>query len=269
LSVLSGLAAPMADAETPDSVWDRIDDGLEHAQFPVPPMSEPGNSYIDVVRIDPRVYAVNVKMASQTESGNLTLDQWCARYNLLAATNAGMFLGDHRTHVGYLEHGGHVNSATNAKAYKSAAAFDPVDSTAPYFRIFDLDSLTLDSVKSQYRTVIQNLRLIKRPGKNVWSQQDKRWSEAALGEDARGNILFIFSRSAYSMHDLNDILLGLPIDLVAAQHLEGGPEAALFLAHNGQRIQKAGSFETGFMTSDSNHVLWPLPNVIGIEKRRD
>lgn len=249
-----------------DSVWTRIDSGLYYADFVGIPNSTVGDSRIDILRIDPKLYRVEVKMVSENKGPSLTASEWSKQCNLLAVTNAGMFQADQSTHVGYLKHGGHVNNATSTMKYLSAAAFDPIDTTLPPFRIFDLDTTSLDYVKINYRTVIQNLRLVKRPGTNVWSQQDKMWSEAALGEDKNGNILFIYSRSPYSMYDLNHILLGLPIDLVAAQHLEGGPEASLYVSHKGQLIERMGSYETAFLPSDSNDRFGSLPNVIGIVK---
>lgn len=255
-----------ARAAAVDSFWVEVDSGLQYAQFPGSPASEIGDSRIDIIRVDPRRYSFEVLMISETNSYSLTVEEWCRQYGLLAATNAGMFQQDFRTHVGYLRHHDHVNSAQRVSKYLSAAAADPVDSTLPPFRIFDLDVVSLDSVKTMYRTVIQNLRLIKRPGRNTWSQQHDLWSEAAVGEDKDGRILLIFSRSPYSMYDLNHILLNLPINLVAAQHLEGGPEASLFLSHNGHVIRRVGSFETKFLPSDSNDRFWPLPNVIGIKK---
>lgn len=262
------LSSPLSSnaAYSADSLWVKIDAGLHHAEFAGVPASTVGDSRIDIIRIDPRLYLVEVKMISQTKDYSLTAQEWCRKYDLLAAINAGMFQKDFSTHVGYLRHDGHVNCAKSTPKYLSAAAFNPVDTAQPPFRIFDLDATPLDNVKERYRTVIQNLRLIKHPGRNTWSQQDKMWSEAALGEDKQGNILFIFSRSPYSMYDLNHILLKLPIDLVAAQHLEGGPEASLFLSHNAHLIERMGSFETKFMPFDTNERFWPLPNVIGIVK---
>lgn len=112
-----------------------------------------------------------------------------------------------------------------------------------------------------------NLRLIKRPGKNRWSKQSKMWSEAALGEDRKGNILLIFCRSPYSMHDFNNNLLKLPIDIVCAQHLEGGPEASLYFRYKGIKIEKCGSFETFFNENDQNNGAWDVPNILGFVKK--
>jgi len=61
-------------------------------------------------------------------------------------------------------------------------------------------------IDKSYNTVVQNLRLIKRPRVNVWAQNDKKWSEAGLGQDKKGNVLFIFSRSPYTMTAARRIL---------------------------------------------------------------
>ena len=54
------------------------------------------------------------------------------------------------------------------------------------------------------------------------------------------------------MYDFNKILLDLPIRLVAAQHLEGGPEAQLYARYGDWTIDAVGSYETGFYESDAN-----------------
>ena len=45
---------------------------------------------------------------------------------------------DHRTHIGYMKNGDHVNNAT-VNHYKSIAAFGPIKPELPPFRIYDLD----------------------------------------------------------------------------------------------------------------------------------
>lgn len=177
-----------------------------------------------------------------------------------------MFATDYRTHIGYLKSNDHINNAA-VNHYQSALAFAPTASTSPYVRIFDLDTDDMDRIVRRYGSVAQNLRLIKRPGINRWSGQERIWSEAALGEDADGHLLFIFVRSPFSMHDLNDILLSLPIRLVCAQHLEGGPEAQLYVHHGGIEYDFVGSYETGFREDDSNHYAWPIPNALAVVPR--
>jgi hypothetical protein len=157
--------------------------------------------------------------------------------------------------------GGHVNSSGRNR-YQSAIAFSPDDPALPPARIYDLDETPLDEILGDYDDVAQNLRLIKRPGMNRWSPQEKKWSEAAVGEDASGRILFIFSRSPFTMHEFNEILLGLPIGLVCAQHMEGGPEAQIYVRCGDTEYERFGSYETGFWENDLNLKAWGIPNAL-------
>jgi len=181
-----------------------------------------------------------------------------------------MFGTDYTTHVGYLVSKGHVNN-NHVNRYLSVAAFNPKKGKKglPEFRIFDLDDpgTTMDTIRDNFSSIVQNLRLIKRPEENRWRQQGKRWSEAALGEDHSGRALFIFSRTPFTMYDLNRELLSLGIGLVAAQHLEGGPEAQLYLRIGNVVREMFGSYETSFQENDGNAAAWRIPNVIGIRPR--
>ena len=46
-----------------------------------------------------------------------------------------------------------------------------------------------------------------------------------------GRVLLLACRTAWSMEEFNEILLALPLDIQAAQHLEGSATARLWLAH--------------------------------------
>ena len=201
--------------------WQSLAPGLEPGTVPARRPSRSGDSRSTVPRIDPPPGSLEFAgLSLNDESGRQTARQWSKAQHLTAAINAGMYGTDYRTHIGYLRFRDHLHN-DNVNAYKSVAAFDPRRDELPHFRIFDLDSpgVSMETILQDYASLVQNLRLIKRPGQNRWSQQQKRWSEAALGEDESGRILFIFCRSPYTMHDLNNELLGLGIGLVAAQHL--------------------------------------------------
>ena len=255
--------------------WRSLAPGLELAEIVTRVPSHAGDSRITVVRADPERWELVLvgRDASGGESSK-TAREWARSHRLQVATNAGMFATDYRTHVGYLESQREVRSR-HVNDYQSVAAFDPRDPATgqaplPPFRIYDLDApgVTLESIRRDYASLVQNLRLIRKPGTNRWSQQPKRWSEAALGEDAAGRPLFIHCRSPFSMHDLNRELLAAGIDLVAAQHLEGGPEAQLYLEVGGTVIELVGSFETSFREDEGNTVAWPVPHVLGLRQRR-
>jgi hypothetical protein len=118
-----------------------------------------------------------------------------------------------------------------------------------------------------YRRVVQNLRMVKRPGESRWSPQERRWSEAALGEDREGRPLFIFCAAPLPLDRLIDALLALPLGLVAAQHLEGGSQAQLFIAAGGRTVEAVGGYETAFAVPDASRTARPIPNVIGVRPR--
>jgi len=269
LLIFAGSAVePGAGSAAPPSAWSEVAPGLELGRFAVEITGQAADEAVTVLRADSRRWELCVLAASADGHGRpRTAADWCRQGGLVAAINAGMFHPDFLTHVGYMSCGDHLNSAA-ANHYHSAAAFAPRDSALAPFRIFDLDEVELASVARDYGCVVQNLRLIKRPGLNRWSPQPRRWSEAALGEDGRGRILFIFCRFPLSMYDLNHALLALPLDLVCAQHLEGGPEAQLYLRHGAVELELVGSFESGFHESDDNRAAWPVPNVLGLIPRR-
>jgi exopolysaccharide biosynthesis protein len=200
---------------------------------------------------------------------SLTVKEWSDRYKLIATINAGMFQTDLKSNVGYMKNFAHMNNPRIHKTYASVFAFNPKKAELPPARIFDTDEKDMKDVIAEYQTVIQNLRLIKRSGVIRWAQQEKRWSEAALGQDQDGNILLIFSGSPYTMHELSKILLSLPIKLECAMHLEGGPAASLYLRHNGIELGRMGRHElASIVVGNMNNDFLPLPNVIGITKKK-
>ena len=67
------------------------------------------------------------------------------------------------------------------------------------------------------------------------------------------------------MHDLNTRLLALDeLDLLSAQHLEGGQEAQLHIRAGGRTVTAAGTFDPAF---DDSRREWPLPNVLGVKRK--
>lgn len=70
------------------------------------------------------------------------------------------------------------------------------------------------------------------------------------------------------MHDLNQELLGAGLGIVAAQHLEGGPEAQLYFQAGGVEKELCGSYETSFRENDANNIPWPIPNVLAVRPRQ-
>ena len=249
--------------------WQSLAPGMDLGTFAASQPSSSGDSRITVLRIDPNLWSLEfIGQSLNGESSGRTARQWSKAQHLTAAINAGMFATDYSTHIGYLRFRDHLNN-DHVNAYQSVAAFDPRRDDLPRFRIFDLDSpgVSMETILRDYASAIQNLRLIQRPGQNRWRPQEKTWSEAALGEDESGRILFIFCRSPYTMHDFNNELLGLGIGLVAAQHLEGGPQAQLYLRIGELKLEITGSHSASFLDNDATSAAWPIPNVLGVRPR--
>jgi Phosphodiester glycosidase len=252
------------------SDWQTLARGMEIRRVQSRKQSLLGDSKITVLRMDPALWELDVTGVSQSgEVTGHTAREWSQMRKYMAVINAGMFASDGKTHVGYLRSRDRVfNEKVNA--YQSVLAFDPRGGkTVPGFRIFDLDApgSGLPAILRDYRSAVQNLRLIRRPGTNQWAKQSREWSEAAVGEDREGHLLFIYSRSPFSMYDLNEELLASGIGVVAGQHMEGGPEAQLYVHVGATELEMFGSYETSFQENDQNSAAWPVPNVIGIRPR--
>ena len=157
----------------------------------------------------------------------------------------------------------HQTGGTNLDGAGQARSWDVFVS----FGSPDRECDDLDEARKSYGTLIQSIRMISCDGRNVWSQQDRRWSHAAIGIDGSGRALLIHARSPWSTHDFIDILCSLPLDLARLQYAEGGPEAQLWVGAGGRELESFGSFETGFFQDDSNAVAWPVPNVVGVRAR--
>ena len=248
--------------------WQTLAPGME-LRYVTPHGASGSNSAITILRIDPKQWELALLGTSQTgELAGHTAREWCMKGKFTAAINAGMFNTDGKSHIGYMRNGEYVNSSKR-NSYQSVAAFNPHDGGTAAFRIFDLDApgVSFEGILKDYGAVVQNLRLIKRAGVNAWPSQDKKWSEAALAEDDRGRILFIFLREPFSMHDLNQELLGAGIGIVAAQHLEGGPEAQLYFRAGGVEKEMFGSYGASLRVNGESTIPWPIPNVLAVRPR--
>jgi len=249
------------------NTWKQIDKGLLLGTFQPPLNSHSADPGITVVKIDPKYYSFRLICASENNNNRMTAKEWSKAKNLVAAINAGMFQTDGISNVGYMKNFSHLNNS-RANSYNAVLAFNPIVSGIPEIQIIDRKCQDFEQLRSKYQTLVQNIRMISCKGENVWVRQDRSWSMAVMGIDKEGQVLFIFSREPYPVHDFIDILFSLPISINNAMYLEGGPEASLYLSASGTEIEKVGGFETGFNEDAENNHAWPIPNVIGIVKRQ-
>ena len=246
--------------------WKKVDEGLFLMEFYPSPKPSARDSKITIVKIDPKLYSFKLLCASELGRIRLTAKDWCLKYHLISAINAGMYQEDGLRSVGYMKNVSHINNP-RLNAYKAVLAFNRTDAAVPEIQIIDLKCQAFDEIKSKYQTFVQSIRMVSCQQENVWTKQDKIWSFAVLGVDKNGNVLFIFSEALYSGFDFINVLLSLPLSLYNAMYLEGGSEASLYFLSNGMEIDKVGNNGIGLNDSFVRGVARAIPNVIGITKK--
>ena len=260
LALLAGVASGAAQPVERRPSWRDVAKGVEYAALALAPPIPLGDGVLHVVRIDPGTATLRAHLASEPGEQARTAREWCAAKGLVAAINLGMYQTDMQSNVGHARKGTHVNNR-GFNAYRSFLAFDPRRSDLAPAVLLDGEEAGVRSVLADYGTAIQNLRLIRAPGINVWEQQDKRWAEAAIAQDEQGRILFLLTRTPFSMWELNERLLALPLGIRRAMHVEGGPEASLSVCAPGLALHLGGGWESG---PDEAARQRAIPNVVGV-----
>jgi len=247
-----------------DDGWRELEPGLFLGAFPVP--HDPGSDdVIRVLRVHPERFELRLLNASGFPDGrSLTARAWAERYDLVAAINASMYQTDHRTSVSLMRSPEHVNNPHLSKDM-AVLAFGPKRPGLAPVALIDRECDDWGRLLEDYASAVQSIRMVSCRGRNVWTQQPKRWSTAAIGIDRAGRPLLIHVRSPYSVHDLIAMLTALaPLDLSRAMYVEGGAESQLYVRSGSAELEYVGSFEE----TGGNSRAWPIPNVIGVARKR-
>lgn len=247
----------------PPATWTAVGPGVEYRAFVVEPSPAQGDGLAHVVRIDAGVAKLAFGLASENGGTLRTAKEWCDDRGFSVVINAGMYGTDYSSNVGYLRHGEHLNNRAWSKKYLSALGFGPTEKGAAPAAMVDLDAPGVKGKALPYASVVQNLRLIKAPGVGVWRPNGEAWSEALVAQDKEGRVLFIFVRTPFEMAELTTRLLALPLGLVRAMHVEGGPEASLSIHSKALTLDLGGGRRSGFFGSDASK-QWRIPNVLGV-----
>lgn len=269
-------AAPAAPAAAPaaavDSVgaaagpWRALEAGLDWAELPASLASVAGDGTVRVLRIDPGRYELKLLMASAPGQGQaLTPRDWCRHGRLVAAINAGMFAEDYLTAVSLLRSRHHVNNPRLTR-HMAVLAFDRRDDGVPPVQILDRELQDVAALSARYGSLVQSIRMVALDGRNVWQPQQRGWSAAAAGIDTLGRVLLLHVRSPYPMHDLVDMLLGLPLGLRNLMYLEGGAQAQLYVEAGGEAHELAGCYDPEGPAAGREAGPSRIPNVIGVAR---
>ena len=84
-----------------------------------------------------------------------------------------------------------------------------------------------------------------------------------VAQDSEGRILFLFSQTPLEMAALNEKLIALPLEIVRAMHMDGGPPASLSVCAPSMKMDLSGVYETGFFGKRSVGQR-RIPNVLGV-----
>ena len=246
------------------SAWKNLEKGLDVGIFPAPKKSALGDSLIRILRADTASFSLRLLNASSEDpKKRWPVKDWVNRNGLVAAINASMYQKDMMSSVSYMKPRKHTNNTWVSKD-KTILAFNPNDKKLPPVRIIDRDCEDFNTLRKQYSTLVQSIRMVSCHGKNMWGQQKKMSSIAAIGLDQQDRILFIHVRSPYTTHDLIHMLLKLPIDLKQAMYVEGGADAQLYINTGKEEHEFIGSYSTGSREHDENTYSHPIPNVLGL-----
>lgn len=247
-----------------------IEPGLvvERYLAPFPSSTGIGDRCVTLVRVDPTKFSLQLHTA-QAEGGSRTVPAWGKDAKLVAVINASMY-GEDRRSVGMLVSATATNNGADNKKFGGFFAWDPVSASSPPILSTGRDcaGFDLERIRKEYRAIAQNYRLLDCERKPIAWQDPKLFSAAVLGTDRKGNAVFIHARTPYSMTELAKILAAPELELDTAMHVEGGPEASVWVEGPGQgAVAEMGSFETGFLGDDANDAFWPIPNVIGAVRK--
>jgi len=258
------LALLVGCARTPPPVegWKTLEVGLELGSFRPPGPAVNGDDYLHVLRIDTRHFDLRLLNASALDGETRTARQWSREQGLVAALNASMYQEDYRTSVSMMRTGDHTNNAHLSRD-RAILAFDRTDSEFPAVKIVDLECDDFDEWRPRYASFVQSIRMLSCTAENVWEQQPRKSSTAAVGLDGAGRVLFVHARLPFTTHDLIDVLIGLPLDLRGLMYTEGGHEAQLYVDAPEHEYEFVGSFGE----ADDNRRAWPVPNVLGIVRK--
>jgi hypothetical protein len=261
--LLTGACAGVQAAELR---WQELEPGLELATHSF--SRELASQDLLILKIDQDRYRLTLLSASEQNSQRLTLHDWVKEHDLLAAINASMFWTDQETSTGFMKNFEHVNNTSIHPKYNAFLAFNPKSPELPPVSMVDrVNTREWKDILDDYHTVIQNYRMISDRQTNAWEESDQEFSVAAVGLTREGEVLFIMSLVPRAMHDLNDRLLGLPIELKMCMFVEGGATAGMYV--------RAGSLDQGWhgssntsLLSDNSVPFVRIPNVLGVVKRR-
>ncbi len=232
----------------------------------VPEPATTGGSMVADLIIDPAFFDFTLLCASAQGTTAQSPPDWAKKYGLSAVINAGMYLKDGLTSTGLLKTRTHTNNPRINSRFGAFFVFDPLEPGLRPVDILERPRQDLPPLLGKYGAVVQNYRMITSQGENLWPLAAEAVAIASVAVDDRGRVHFLHSARSMPVHDFNDLLLSLPVNLVTAMYVEGGPQAALYVSTPALTGGWGGGLGSSLRTGQGAQ-FWPLPNVLGIRKK--
>lgn len=242
--------------------WTSLEEGLEYAEFD---SQDENNAKVVVLRFDPAHFIFSLHTISEEGGPPLTLRQWADRHRLVAGINASMYLPDGKTSTGYMRNGEHVNNGRIAGRFGAVFVAGPDGDDLPPAAILDRDADSWEALLPRYRVAVQNYRMINSQRRILWSPGGPLYSISAVGQDGKGNILFLHCREPIEAYSFASLLLHLPVDIRTVMYVEGGAQAGLLINTGPYSRTWEGRPRTGFLVT--GNVNTALPNILGVSRR--
>lgn len=237
--------------------WLSLEPGLEAADI-----SLGREHHLSVLRIDPAHFNF-VLCASSQHGVPRSLARWSTDFDLVAAINAGMYLPDGRTNVGYLREGRHINNKRVSQRPGAFFVAGPDGPDLPSVAILEREDPRWQQL-DRFRLVIQNYRMISGQRQILWQADGPPSAIAAVGEDGQGHILFLYCPQDMDPYRFCRWLLDLPLDVRTVMYVEGGSQAGLSL-RCAQAQRDLGGTVSSFLQGLVQKAQ--LPNVLGIKRK--
>ena len=174
---------------------------VERVPASLPAPVDAGDHCLTFVRVDPARYRLRL-LSALHDAPSRPAPDWASTFGLSGVINASMFQSDGQS-SGLLVGDGVVNNDADNARFGGYLAFDPTRPGLAPLAVFgrSCPGFDLAAIRKSYRSVVQNYRLLDCDGHAILWQDKKVYSAAAIGQDGEGRLVFIHTRTPYSMTD--------------------------------------------------------------------
>lgn len=270
LLLLISIGAHAQTVRISEIPWKTLMDGLQYAEVDAPDQSVVNDSKLTILKIDTRRFDFEFLTASEHGRRMRTAPDWAKEFDQNIIVNAGMYNYNHsHSNKGYMKNYDHLNNPKKTTRNNAMLAMHPKDKQKLPFEIFDITCQDWDSIKYQYHSFCQGMRMISCTGEAMGfsKRPDQSCSMVIAATDTAKNLYLVFTRSPYTHRTMISYLQGLPLSIRTTVYLEGGPEASFYVNTGDTVIAKYGSYISNTRANDDNDHFWEIPNVIAIRKK--